>query len=141
MLFGRSFEKLGLHLMAYMRDGDNNEYSSVYNDQPCGLFRFIGKEDCALYVTKKMTSGLRNIVKSFKVLASHKIRKMLFTQEPGDKVFSEKLRSDLNSEFYLFFLHILSNSLFYFKSSGNVLQNVLLKVSPVFGPCLLSRHI
>lgn len=67
MLFGRSFEKLGLHLMAYMMDGDNNAYSSVYNDQPCGLFRFIGKEDWALHVTKKMTSGLRDIVKSFKV--------------------------------------------------------------------------
>lgn len=53
--------------MAYMMDGDNNAYSSVYNDQPCGLFRFIGKEDWALHVTKKMTSGLRDIVKSFKV--------------------------------------------------------------------------
>ena len=66
---------------------------------------------------------------------------MLFTQEPGDKVFSEQLRSDLNSEFYLSFLHILSNGLFYFKSSGNVLQNALLKASPVFGPCRLSWHI
>ena len=58
-LFERSFEKLGLHYATYIGD------AMATCIHLFGLFKFIDKEDCVLYVAKRMGSGLRDIFKSY----------------------------------------------------------------------------
>ena len=65
-LFERSIETLGLRYTTYVGDGDSNSYSAVCNAQPYGPLTFIDKEDCISHVTKRMGTGLREIVKSYK---------------------------------------------------------------------------
>lgn len=62
-IFRRSIEKLGLMYKKYVGDGDSKSYTTVSNAQPYGPLEFIEKEECISHITKRMGTGLREIVR------------------------------------------------------------------------------
>ena len=51
------------HILA---DGDSKSYTTVANAKPYGPLVDILKEECTSHITKRMGTGLREIVKSCK---------------------------------------------------------------------------
>ena len=67
-LFKRSQSKLGLTYKTYIGDGDSKSYSTVAKAMPYGLLVHIAEEECVAHITKRMGSGLREIVKRSKCI-------------------------------------------------------------------------
>ena len=65
-LFERSEEKLGLKYTTFIGDGDSSAYTTVSNAQPYGPLNPINKEECVSHITKRMGTGLRDIVEKHK---------------------------------------------------------------------------
>ena len=67
-LFKRSQSKLGLTYKTYIGDGDSKSYSTVAKAMSYGPLVHIAKEECVAHITKRMGSGLREIVKRSKCI-------------------------------------------------------------------------
>ena len=65
-LFKRSQSKLGLTYKTCIGDGDSKSYSTVAKAIPYGLLVHIAAEECVAHITKRMGSGLREIVERCK---------------------------------------------------------------------------
>ena len=60
--FKRSQSKLGLKYKTYIGDGDSRSYSTVAKAMSYGPLVDIAKEECVAHITKRIGSGLREIV-------------------------------------------------------------------------------
>ena len=67
-LFSRSTEKLQLIYKKFIGDGDSKGYAAVCKAMTYGRNVFIEKEECVSHITKRMGSGLREIVRRHKGL-------------------------------------------------------------------------
>ena len=65
-MFKRSIEKHGLIYDTYIGDGDSKSYYNVVASQPYGAVQDIAKEECTAHITKRMGTGLREIVRTMK---------------------------------------------------------------------------
>ena len=65
-LFRRSIQKYNLIYKTYVGDGDSKSYSTVSKACPYGPSVFIEKEECTSHITKRLGTGLREIVRSCK---------------------------------------------------------------------------
>ena len=66
MLWTRSVSRNQLRYTAFVGDGDSAAYKTVLNEQPYGPDVQIVKKDCVGHVQKRMGTGLRNLVASYK---------------------------------------------------------------------------
>ena len=65
-LYGRSEENFNLRYNPYIGDGDSSSYSNIDRTRPYGQAFFVEKDECVGHVTKRMGTGLREIIKSEK---------------------------------------------------------------------------
>ena len=65
-LFQRSKNNRNLIYGTYIGDGDSKAYISVKNSMPYGPPVYINKEECQAHIAKRMSTGLRSIVKNYK---------------------------------------------------------------------------
>lgn len=56
-------DKLSLMYTTYIGDGDSKSYSTISKMQPYGPLQFIEKEECTAQITKRMGTGLREILR------------------------------------------------------------------------------
>lgn len=54
-------DKLSLMYTTYI--GDGKSYSTISKTQPYGPLQFIEKEECTAQITKRMGTGLREILR------------------------------------------------------------------------------
>ena len=66
VLFKRSQKKLGLTYKTYIGDGDSKSYVTVPKAMPYGPLVHIEREECVSHITKRMGTGLREIIKQCK---------------------------------------------------------------------------
>ena len=65
-LYERSEESFNLRYNPYIGDGDSSSYSNIDRTRPYGQAFFVEKDECVGHVTKRMGTGLREIIKSEK---------------------------------------------------------------------------
>ena len=65
-LFRRTVEKLNLVYKIYVGDGDSKSYATVSKAIPYDTLVYMDKEECIAHITKRMGTGLREIVRSCK---------------------------------------------------------------------------
>ena len=66
VLWGRSEANLQLRYTTFVGDGDSSAYRVVQQEQPYGPNIEIVKKDCVGHIQKRMGTGLRNLVASYK---------------------------------------------------------------------------
>ena len=73
-LFQRSIKANKLGYTTYIGDGESKSYSAVSNSQPYGPLVNILKEECVSHITKRMGTGLRDIVNCCKGMSDHVLK-------------------------------------------------------------------
>ena len=65
-IYSRSISKHGLRYCPFISDGDSSSYQTITALMPYGPLKFIPKAECTNHVTKRMGTGLRNLMKEYK---------------------------------------------------------------------------